>query len=97
MGSALRIMLADKPSKGSNVDVTVHYSTGSGAAALQFLEKEYEEASRVANGLVEKGVRKKVEVLPTLDGRGRLYDVGKEVGQEEDNAGPGNRKKKEKV
>ena len=43
MGSALRIKLADKPSKGSNVDVTVHYGTGSGAAALQFLEKEYEE------------------------------------------------------
>lgn len=41
-------------------------------------------------------VRRKVEVLPTLDGRGRLYDVGH--GKEDDRAqGPGNRKKKEKV
>ena len=43
MGSALRINLTGPPSKGSDVDVTVHYSTGSGAAALQFLEKEYGE------------------------------------------------------
>lgn len=60
------------------------------------LEGEYEEQLRKVHG--EPGqpvVRTKVEVLPTLDARGRLYDVG----HGKDDAGPlpGNRKKKEKV
>lgn len=60
------------------------------------LEEEYEEQLRQAHG--EPGqpiVRTRVEVLPTLDARGRLYDVG----HGEDDAGPlpGNRKKREKV
>lgn len=64
------------------------------------LEKEYEaerERSRTSGGRtagVEKeGVR--TEMMPTLDGMGRLYDVGK--GEEEVKILPGNRKKKEKV
>ncbi|WVQ93714.1 hypothetical protein IAU59_000791 [Kwoniella sp. CBS 9459] len=41
----------------------------------------------------EKGNRVEVQVLPTLDGRGRLYDVG--TGQaDEAQAQPGNRRKK---
>jgi hypothetical protein len=59
------------------------------------LEQEYEEQARRAHGAVEGGVRKKVEVLPTLDARGRMYDVGH--GKEEDKTLPGNRKKKENV
>ena len=59
------------------------------------LEREYEEAARRTHGTVEGGVRKKVEVLPTLDARGRMYDVGH--GKEEDKHPPGNRKKKENV
>ena len=60
------------------------------------LEEEYEEQLRKVHG--EPGepiVRTKVEVLPTLDAHGRLYDVG----HGKDDAGPlpGNRKKKEKV
>ncbi|KAF8644514.1 hypothetical protein AX16_008391 [Volvariella volvacea WC 439] len=59
------------------------------------LEKEYEEESRRSKGeVVEDGVRKKVEVLPTMDGRGRLYDVG--LGRDDGKPLPGNRKKKEK-
>jgi len=58
------------------------------------LEKEYEEELRRTN----EGPRTvtKVEVLHTLDGRGRLYDVG--TGKD-GNAPllPGNRRKKEKV
>ncbi|KAG8214741.1 CwfJ C-terminus 1-domain-containing protein-like protein [Butyriboletus roseoflavus] len=59
------------------------------------LEEEYEEQLRKAHG--EPGqpiVRTRVEVLPTLDAHGRLYDVG----HGRDDAGPlsGNRKKKEK-
>ncbi|KAI0279233.1 CwfJ C-terminus 1-domain-containing protein-like protein [Russula aff. rugulosa BPL654] len=63
------------------------------------LEKEYEEEMRRANGISkdEHGVqtRTRVEVLPTLDARGRLYDVGH--GKDDGNVLPGNRKKKEKV
>lgn len=60
------------------------------------LEEEYEEEVRKAHG--EPGepiVRTKVEVLPTLDGHGRLYDVGH--GKDDAQPLPGNRKKKEKV
>lgn len=59
------------------------------------LEKEYEAEARRANGELDSGgdVRRKVEVLPTLDARGRMYDVGHGRGEEE--ARPGNRKKKE--
>ena len=60
------------------------------------LEEEYEEQLRKAHG--EPGqpiVRTKVEVLPTLDAQGRLYDVGH--GKDDAAPIPGNRKKKEKV
>lgn len=63
------------------------------------LEKEYEaELVKARHGdLVEneKGKMIKVEVLPTLDARGQLYDVGQ--GKNEQPVLPGNRKKKEKV
>ena len=65
---------------------------GSPDAAV--LEKEYEEELKRAN----EGPRTvtKVEVLPTLDGRGRLYDVG--TGRSGDTPlPPGNRRKKEKI
>jgi hypothetical protein len=61
------------------------------------LEREYEAASRKATGGGggSEGLRTRVEILPTLDGQGRLYDVGH--GKEDDAALPGNHKKKEKV
>ncbi len=40
------------------------------------LEREYEEEARKAQGAVQDGVRTKVAVLPTLDARGKMYDVG---------------------
>ncbi|KAJ3519369.1 hypothetical protein NMY22_g13240 [Coprinellus aureogranulatus] len=59
------------------------------------LEKEYEAESRRAQGIdSESGVRTKVEMLPTLDARGRLYDVGR-GGKDDDVPMPGNRRKKE--
>ncbi|KAG5651193.1 hypothetical protein H0H81_009546 [Sphagnurus paluster] len=66
-----------------------------GAPDAERLEQEYEEESRKANGTGagESGVRTRTEVLPTLDGRGRLYDVGH--GKEDDKLLPGNRKKKQ--
>jgi hypothetical protein len=66
-----------------------------GSPDAEKLEEEYEAEARKAHGTIEDGVRKKVEVLPTLDARGRLYDVGH--GKEAEPALPGNRKKKEKV
>ncbi|TFK40716.1 CwfJ C-terminus 1-domain-containing protein-like protein [Crucibulum laeve] len=66
-----------------------------GAPDADKLEKEYEVEARRAQGEdIGNGVKKKVEVLPTLDVRGRLYDVGH--GGEDDAVLPGNRKKKEK-
>jgi hypothetical protein len=69
-----------------------------GVADADALEREYEAESRKAlnGGGEEDGVRRKVEVLPTLDGQGRLYDVGHGA-EEEQPRGPGNRKKTEKV
>lgn len=59
------------------------------------LEREYEEEARKAQGAVQDGVRTKVAVLPTLDARGKMYDVGH--GKEDEKDLPGNRRKKEKV
>jgi len=67
-----------------------------GAPDAEALEKEYDEEMRRANGEVNKdGVRTRVEVLPTLDARGRLYDVGH--GKADGPLLPGNKKMKEKV
>ncbi|KAG8908410.1 hypothetical protein FRB99_006615 [Tulasnella sp. 403] len=63
------------------------------------LEKQYEEELQRAQsgGADESGVR--VEVVPTLDGHGRMYDIG--TGKVDPSASnrplPGNRKKKEVV
>ncbi|KAJ4481924.1 CwfJ C-terminus 1-domain-containing protein-like protein [Lentinula aciculospora] len=73
-----------------------------GAPNAEKLEREYEDAQRLANGFdddnagiaVKQNV--KVQVLPTLDGRGRLYDIGsgsRSKTGEEENVGSGNRRK----
>ncbi|EIN12832.1 hypothetical protein PUNSTDRAFT_82258 [Punctularia strigosozonata HHB-11173 SS5] len=70
------------------------------------LEEEYEAEMRRANG--DDGddgddggqdVRTEVQVLPSLDGRGRLYDTGAPGSSSKDDRPPppGNRRKKEKV
>ena len=63
-------------------------------ADTKALEREYDEAVRLANGDGEShsGIKTKVEVLPTLDGKGRLYDVGS--GKDDGQVMPGNRKRK---
>lgn len=66
-----------------------------GASDAEKLEKDYDEELRKAHGGSgdsESSVRTKVEVLPTLDVRGRLYDVGH--GKEDDTPQLGNRRKK---
>jgi len=59
------------------------------------LEQEYEAEARKAQGADDTGVRRKVEMLPTLDARGKMYDVGH--GKEDEKNAAGNRKKKETV
>ncbi len=60
------------------------------------LEKEYESEVRRMNGeTVEDGKETQVEMIPTLDARGRLYDVGQ--ANDDQPLLPGNRKPKEKV
>ncbi len=68
-----------------------------GSSDAATLEREYEEELRKASGGggAEDDTRTQVEVLPTLDVRGRLYDVGQ--GKDDGVALPGNRTKKEKV
>ncbi|KAG5641548.1 hypothetical protein DXG03_004794 [Asterophora parasitica] len=63
-----------------------------GAPDAEKLEREYEAELRGMEG-GESGVRTRTEVLPTLDGRGRLYDVGH--GKKDDAVLPGNRKKRQ--
>ncbi|KAL8293038.1 hypothetical protein RQP46_000732 [Phenoliferia psychrophenolica] len=64
------------------------------------LEKEYEvERQRTLEGgptvAIPGGAGESVKVLPTLDGRGRLYDIG--TGGEEEEVIPGKRVKKDKA
>lgn len=65
-----------------------------GSSDAVVLEKEYEAELQKANGGGDSdNVRTKVEVLPTLDIRGNLYDVGE--GKDTPPLPSGNRKKKE--
>jgi hypothetical protein len=67
-----------------------------GAPDSEKLEREYEKEMENAHGGggdSESNVRTKVEVLPTLDIRGRLYDVGH--GKEDVQPPSGNKRKKE--
>ena len=59
------------------------------------LEKEYEEELRRVNDPNINEDETQVELLPTLDVHGNLYDVGQ--GKNDAPLLPGNRKKKEKV
>ncbi|KZP31432.1 hypothetical protein FIBSPDRAFT_1037429 [Athelia psychrophila] len=57
------------------------------------LEREYDEAVQASNAGAQSGVRTQLQVLPTLDAQGRMYDVGH--GKEDAPVLSGNRKKKE--
>ncbi|KAG8798505.1 hypothetical protein FRC17_007408, partial [Serendipita sp. 399] len=67
-----------------------------GAPNATELEKEYEEAKRRSEGFFS-AEGKKLQVLPTLDGHGRLYDVGTGKQDDTEKALPGNKRKKEKL
>ncbi|KAI5896716.1 uncharacterized protein SCHCODRAFT_02615633 [Schizophyllum commune H4-8] len=95
---------AMSPSSLNKLQAKVLRAKLMGSPDAEALEKEYEAEQARANGADDgddggqsSGVRTQVEVLPTLDGRGRLYDVG--LGREEPEAEKksGNRKKKEKI
>ena len=101
--SVMTPQLGDKrslsPSSLNRLQAKVLRAKLTGGPDAEKLEKEYEEEMRRANGIStdDDGVqtRTRVEVLPTLDARGRLYDVGQ--GKDDGKVLPGNRKKKEKV
>ncbi|THU88150.1 hypothetical protein K435DRAFT_680387 [Dendrothele bispora CBS 962.96] len=93
---------AMSPSSLNKLQAKVLRAKLMGASNAEDLEREYDEAVRSANGggdSEDENVRTSVEVLPTLDARGRMYDVGtgKDKDEDEDVRRPGNRKKKEKV
>lgn len=87
------------PSSLNRLQAKVLRAKLTGGPDAKKLEREYEEEMRRATGISadEDGTqtRTRVEVLPTLDARGRLYDVGH--GKDDGEVLPGNRKKKEKV
>jgi len=68
-----------------------------GSPNVAELEKEYEEAKRQSEGVFTDEGDTKLEVLPTLDGQGRLYDVGTGTPSQGPIRLPGNRRQKEKV
>lgn len=82
------------PSSLNKLQAKVLRAKLTGAPDADKLEQEYEAALRASSG-GEPGVRTKTEVLPTLDGRGRLYDVGH--GKDDGQAPPGNSMKQDKV
>ncbi|KAI0657373.1 CwfJ C-terminus 1-domain-containing protein-like protein [Cubamyces menziesii] len=85
------------PSSLNKLQAKVLRAKLTNAPNAEALEKEYEEELKRANGEDEGGdnVRTRVEVLPTLDIRGRLYDVGQ--GKGDAPPPPGNRRPKPKV
>jgi hypothetical protein len=86
------------PSSLNRLQAKVLRARLAGTPDAAILEQQYDEAVRNADGGVssaEGGVKMKVEVLPTLDAHGRLYDVGH--GKDDGEVLPGNRKKKDKV
>ena len=67
-----------------------------GAPNADELEREYDNAKRASEGFFTAD-GKKLQVLPTMDGRGQLYDVGTGKADDLGKLLPGNRKKKAKV
>ena len=68
-----------------------------GSPNVAELEKEYEEAKRRSEGVFIDEGNTKLEALPSLDGQGRLYDVGTGTPDQGPVRLPGNRRQKEKV
>ena len=87
---------AMSPSSLNKLQAKVLRAKLMGAPNANELEREYEAELEKANGGGgDDGPPTRVEVLPTLDGQGRLYDIG--TGKDEPAPLPGNKKKKEKV
>ncbi|KAI0754926.1 CwfJ C-terminus 1-domain-containing protein-like protein [Daedaleopsis nitida] len=88
---------AMSPSSLNKLQAKVLRAKLTSAPNAEELEKEYEEELRRANGGGDDGenVRTRVEVIPTLNLQGRLYDVGQ--GQGDGPVKPGNRRPNDKV
>lgn len=66
-----------------------------GSDTVPELEKKYEAALKAKSEETTPAHQEKVEVVPTLDGRGRMYDLGSGNPDEAGPSQPGNRRKKE--
>ncbi|EGG02079.1 uncharacterized protein MELLADRAFT_78862 [Melampsora larici-populina 98AG31] len=66
-----------------------------GSDTVPDLEKQYEAALKAKSEEVIPANQERVEVVPTLDGRGRMYDLGSGNVDEAGPSQPGNRRKKE--
>lgn len=87
---------AMSPSSLNKLQAKVLRAKLMGAPNADELEREYEaELQRANEGGGDDGPATRVEILPALDGQGRLYDIG--TGKDDPAPLPGNRKKKEKV
>ncbi|KAH9933124.1 CwfJ C-terminus 1-domain-containing protein-like protein [Epithele typhae] len=89
---------AMSPSSLNKMQAKVLRAKLMGAANAGELEKEYERELKRANGedAGEDNVRTRVEVMPTLDVHGRMYDVGQGKNDAPANL-PGNRRPKATV
>lgn len=92
------------PSSLNRLQARVLKAKLTGASDAQELERRFNEerkrAQEAAIGDMDSGGEgggEKVEMVPTVDAQGRLYDVGYGKNEPNEELKPGNRRKKEKV
>ncbi|CAE6373246.1 unnamed protein product [Rhizoctonia solani] len=88
------------PSELNKLQAKVLRAKLMGGEDAERLQAEYDEAVRVANGVgdvdgSDDDEEMRVEAVPTMDGQGRLYDIGTGKGDQEPSVLPGNRRKKQ--
>ncbi|CAE6394587.1 unnamed protein product [Rhizoctonia solani] len=87
------------PSELNKLQAKVLRAKLMGGEDAERLQAEYDEAVRVANGAGDGSEDDeddtRVEAVPTMDGQGRLYDIGTGKGDQGPPVLPGNRRKKQ--
>jgi hypothetical protein len=90
---------AMSPSELNKLQAKVLRAKLMGGEDADRLQAEYDEAVRAASGGgsgdEDDEEETRVEVVPTMDGHGRLYDVGTGKGDPGPALGPGNRRRKQ--
>jgi hypothetical protein len=87
------------PSELNKLQAKVLRAKLMGGDDAERLQAEYDEAVRVVNGggdgSDDDDEETRVEAVPTMDGQGRLYDIGTGKGDQGPPVLPGNRRKKQ--